>query len=60
MATTIIDGVADDGRQGTRMKKKNVGVIAGIAALVLAGGWYLNQSNDAKAEAGAAQGPGVQ
>ncbi len=58
MATTIIDGVADDGRQGTRMKKKNVGVIAGIAALVLAGGWYLNQSNDAKAEAGAAQGPG--
>ena len=39
------------------MKKKNVGVIAGIAALVVAGGWYLNQGNDAKAEAGS-QGPG--
>ena len=41
------------------MKKKNVGVIAGIAALVVAGGWYLNQGNDAKAEAGAGQGPGA-
>ena len=40
------------------MKKKNVGVIAGIAALVVAGGWYLSQGNDAKAEAGAGQGPG--
>ncbi len=39
------------------MKKKNVGVIAGIAALVVAGGWYLNQGNDARAEAGS-QGPG--
>ncbi len=39
------------------MKKKNVGVIAAIAALVVAGGWYLNQGNDAKAEAGAGQGP---
>ena len=38
------------------MKKKNVGVIAGIAALVVAGGWYLNQGNDAKAEGGS-QGP---
>lgn len=35
------------------MKKKNVGVIAAIAALVVAGGWYLNQGNDAHAE-----GPG--
>jgi RND family efflux transporter MFP subunit len=40
------------------MKKKNVGVIAGIAALVVAGGWYLNQGNDARAEAGAGQGLG--
>lgn len=40
------------------MKKKNVGVIAGIAALVVAGGWYLNQGNDAKAE-GPGQGPGA-
>jgi len=39
------------------MNKKNVGVIAGIAALVVAGGWYLNQGNDAKA--GAEQGPGA-
>ncbi|MDY0974655.1 efflux RND transporter periplasmic adaptor subunit [Massilia sp. CFBP9012] len=38
------------------MNKKNVGVIAGIAALVVAGGWYLNQGNDAKAEGGS-QGP---
>ena len=36
------------------MNKKNVGVIAGIAALVVAGGWYMNQGNDAKAE-----GPGA-
>ncbi|WP_159627918.1 efflux RND transporter periplasmic adaptor subunit [Massilia puerhi] len=35
------------------MNKKNAGVIAGIAALAVAGGWYLNQGNDAKAE-----GPG--
>lgn len=40
------------------MKKKNVGVIAGIAALVVAGGWYVNQGNDAKAE-GPGQGPGA-
>ena len=39
------------------MKKKNVGVIAGIAALAVAGGWYLNQGNDAKAE-GPGKGPG--
>lgn len=39
------------------MNKKNVGVIAGIAALVVAGGWYLNQGNDA--QAGAEQGPGA-
>jgi len=52
-ATTINDGVAGNWRQGTSMNKKNVGVIAGIAALVVAGGWYLNQGNDAKAE-----GPG--
>lgn len=38
------------------MKKKNVGVIAGIAALVVAGGWYVNQGNDAKAEG---PGPGA-
>lgn len=35
------------------MNKKNAGVIAGIAALAVAGAWYLNQGNDAKAE-----GPG--
>ena len=44
------------------MKKKNVGVIAVVAALVVAGGWYFNQGNDAHAEAGkggpAAGGPG--
>lgn len=40
------------------MKKKNVGVIAAIAALVVAGGWYVNQGNDAKAE-GPGQGPGA-
>lgn len=40
------------------MNKKNVGVIAGIAALVVAGGWYMNQGNDAKAE-GPGQGQGA-
>ena len=40
------------------MNKKNVGVIAGIAALVVAGGWYLNQGNDAKAEGDKGQGGG--
>lgn len=44
------------------MKKKNVGVIAVVAALVVAGGWYVNQGNDAHAEGGkggpAAGGPG--
>lgn len=44
------------------MKKKNVGVIAVVAALVVAGGWYFNQGNDAHAEGGkggpAAGGPG--
>lgn len=40
------------------MNKKNAGVIAGIAALVVAGGWYLNQSNEAKAEGAAGKGPG--
>ena len=40
------------------MNKKNVGVIAGIAALVVAGGWYMNQGNDAKAEGPGANGPG--
>lgn len=32
------------------MNKKNVGVIAAIAGLVVAGGWYMGQGNDAKAE----------
>lgn len=32
------------------MKKKNVGVIAVVAALVVAGGWYMNQGNDARAQ----------
>jgi len=41
------------------MKKKNVGVIATIAALVVAGGWYLNQGNDAKAEGPGGKGPGA-
>lgn len=40
------------------MNKKNAGVIAGIAALVVAGGWYLNQGNEAKAEGAAGKGPG--
>ena len=39
------------------MKKKNVGVIAVVAALVVAGGWYFNQGNDAHAEGGKG-GPG--
>lgn len=39
------------------MNKKNVGVIAGIAALVVAGGWYMNQGNDAKAQPDAGKGP---
>ena len=41
------------------MKNKNVGVIAGIAALVVAGGWYMNQGNDAKAEGPGGNGPGA-
>ena len=41
------------------MNKKNAGVIAAIAALVVAGGWYLNQGNDARAEAGAGKGQGA-
>jgi RND family efflux transporter MFP subunit len=41
------------------MKKKNVGVIAGIAALAVAGAWYLNQGNDAKAEGPGGKGPGA-
>ncbi len=40
------------------MNKKNVGVIAVVAALVVGGGWYFNQGNDAKAEAPGAKGPG--
>lgn len=40
------------------MKKKNVGVIAVVAALVVAGGWYFNQGNDAHAEGGKG-GPGA-
>ncbi|WP_306395266.1 efflux RND transporter periplasmic adaptor subunit [Telluria beijingensis] len=40
------------------MKNRNVGVIAGIAALVVAGGWYVNQGNDAKAEGPGGNGPG--
>ena len=40
------------------MKKKNVGVIAVVAALVVAGGWYFNQGNDAHAEGGTG-GPGA-
>jgi len=43
------------------MKNKNVGVIAVVAALVVAGGWYFNQGNAAHAEAGkgAHGGPGA-
>lgn len=40
------------------MNKKNVGVIAVVAALVAAGGWYFNQGHDAKAEGPGAKGPG--
>ena len=40
------------------MKKKNVGVIAVVVALVVAGGWYFNQGNDAHAEGGTG-GPGA-
>ncbi len=40
------------------MKNKNVGVIAVVAALVVAGGWYFNQGNDAHAEGGKG-GPGA-
>ncbi|OON59859.1 efflux transporter periplasmic adaptor subunit [Massilia sp. KIM] len=37
------------------MKKKNMGLIAAAAAVVLAGGWYLNQGS-AHAEAGPGKG----
>ena len=40
------------------MNKKNVGVIAVVAALVVGGGWYFNQGHEAKAEAPGAKGPG--
>ena len=39
------------------MKKKNVGVIAVVAALVVAGGWTLSKDKDAHAEGGKG-GPG--
>ncbi|MEG2901517.1 MAG: biotin/lipoyl-binding protein, partial [Massilia sp.] len=38
------------------MNKKNVGVIAVVAALVVAGSWYFNQGHEAKAQA---QAPGA-
>lgn len=34
------------------MKKKNVGIVAAIAALAVAGAWYLNQANGAQSEGG--------
>lgn len=41
------------------MNKKNIGVIAVVAALIVAGGWYLNQGDGARAGApGAAKGAG--
>jgi len=40
------------------MNNKKVGVIAVVAALVVAGGWYVNRGNDAHAEAGQG-GPGA-
>lgn len=41
------------------MNKRQAGVIAGIAALVVAGGWYLNQGNDAQAVAPGGKGQGA-
>ncbi|WP_026354949.1 efflux RND transporter periplasmic adaptor subunit [Massilia niastensis] len=42
------------------MKKKNLGLICGIAALAVAGAWYLNQGSGAHADNGAgAKGPGA-
>jgi len=41
------------------MNKKNVGVIAAIAALVVAGGWYLNQGKGAEAAGDRKPGPGA-
>ncbi|MGH8853071.1 MAG: efflux RND transporter periplasmic adaptor subunit [Telluria sp.] len=38
------------------MKKKNVGILAGIVALAVAGAWYVNQGDGAQAEG--QQGPG--
>ncbi len=40
------------------MNKKNVGIIAVVAALIVGGGWYLNGGDGAKAEAQGAKGPG--
>lgn len=40
------------------MNKKNVGVVAVVAALVVAGGWYFNQGHEAKAQAPGAKGQG--
>ena len=40
------------------MNKKNVGVIAVVAALVVGGGWYFNQGHEAKAEAPETGGKG--
>jgi multidrug efflux system membrane fusion protein len=40
------------------MNNKKVGVIAVVAALVVAGGWHFNKGNDAHAEAGQG-GPGA-
>ena len=40
------------------MKKKNVGVLAGLAALALAGAWYVNQGGGAHAEGNGKGGQG--
>lgn len=40
------------------MKKKNVGLIAGVVALAVAGAWYLNKGDGAHAEGPAGRGPG--
>ena len=40
------------------MKKKNLGITAAIAALVVAGAWYANRGGDAHAEGAGQGGPG--
>jgi RND family efflux transporter MFP subunit len=40
------------------MKKKNAGIIVGVVALALAGGWYLNKGDGAHAEGPGGKGPG--